>query len=86
MAENTPTPEQVQQHIKAALDSVNLVNGIIAGTKMPNATLQEKKSAVSRNVEHLELMMGKTWFAEGCTSIQTTNLNACIAAGNTYVG
>jgi hypothetical protein len=86
MAENTPTPEQVQQHIKAALDSVNLVNGIIAGTKMPNATLQEKKAAVSRNVEHLELMMGKTWFAEGCTSIQTTNLNACIAAGNTYVG
>jgi hypothetical protein len=86
MAENTPTPEQVQQHIRAAFDSVNLINGIIAGTKMPNASLEEKKSTVSRNVEHLELMMSKTWFAEGCTSIQTTNLNACIAAGNTYVG
>ena len=86
MAEITPTPEEVQQHIRAAFDSVNLVNGIIAGTKMSNATLQEKKSTVSRNVEHLELMISKTWFAEGCTSIQTTNLNACIAAGNTYVG
>ena len=86
MAEITPTPEEIQQHIRAAFDSVNLVNGIIAGTKMLNATLQEKKAAVSRNVEHLELMMSKTWFAEGCTSTQTTNINACIAAGNTYVG
>jgi hypothetical protein len=86
MTETTPTPEQVQQHIRAAFDSVNLINGIIAGTKMPNATLEEKKSTVSRNVEHLELMMSKTWFAEGCTSTQTTNINACIAAGNTYVG
>ena len=86
MAEITPTPEEVQQHIRAAFDSVNLVNGIIAGTKMPNATLQEKKLTVSRNVEHLELMISKTWFAEGCTSTQTTNINACIAAGNTYVG
>jgi hypothetical protein len=86
MAEITPTPEEVQQHIRAAFDSVNLVNGIIAGIKMPNATLQEKKLTVSRNVEHLELMISKTWFADGCTSTQTTNINACIAAGNTYVG
>jgi hypothetical protein len=86
MTENTPTPEQVQQHIRAAFDSVNLINGIIAGTKIPNAPLEEKKLTVSRNVEHLELMMGKTWFAEGCTSTQTTNINACIAAGNAYVG
>lgn len=86
MTETAPTPEEVQQHIRAAFDSVNLVNGIIAGIKMLNATLQEKKSAVSRNVEHLELMISKTWFADGCTSTQTTNINACIAAGNTYVG
>jgi hypothetical protein len=86
MAEITPTPEEVQQHIRAAFDSVNLVNGIIAGTKMPNATLQEKKAAVSRNVEHLELMMSKTWFVEGCTPTQTTNINTCIAAGNIYIG
>jgi hypothetical protein len=86
MSENTPTPEQVQNHITAAFDSVNLINGIIAGTQMTEATLEKKKGAVSRNVEHLELMMGKTWFAEGCTSTQTTNINTCIAAGHTYVG
>lgn len=86
MTENTPTPEQVQQHISAAFDSVNLINAIIAGTQMTEATLEKKKEAVSRNVEHLELMMSKTWFASGCTSTQTTNINTCIAAGNTYVG
>jgi hypothetical protein len=86
MSENTPTPEQVQNHITAAFDSVNLINGIIAGTQMTEATLEKKKGAVSRNVEHLELMMGKTWFTEGCTSTQTTNINTCIAAGHTYVG
>jgi hypothetical protein len=86
MSETTPTPEQIQQHIRAAFDSVNLINGIIAGTNMADATLEKKKDAVKRNVEHLELMMGKTWFAEGCTSTQTTNINTCITAGNTYVG
>jgi hypothetical protein len=86
MSETTPTPEQIQQHIRAAFDSVNLINGIIAGTNMADATLEKKKDAVKRNIEHLELMMGKTWFAEGCTSTQTTNINTCITAGNTYVG
>lgn len=86
MPENTPTPEQVQQHISAAFDSVNLINGIIAGTKMVDATLENKKETVSRNVEHLQLMMGKTWFTDGCTSTQETNINNCITAGNTYVG
>lgn len=86
MPETTPTLEQVQQHIRAAFDSVNLINGIIADTNMTNATLEKKKEAVSRNVEHLELMMGKTWFAEGCTLTQVTNINNCIAVGNTYIG
>jgi hypothetical protein len=86
MSETTPTPEQVQQHIRAAFDSVDLINGIIDGTKMVDAPLENKKNTVSRNVEHLELMMGKTWFAEGCTPTQTTNINTCITAGNTYVG
>jgi hypothetical protein len=53
---------------------------------MVDAPLENKKNTVSRNVEHLELMMGKTWFAEGCTPTQTTNINTCITAGNTYVG
>jgi hypothetical protein len=86
MSETTPTPEEIQQHIRAAFDSVDLINGIIAGTNMADATLEKKKDAVKRNVEHLELMMGKTWFAEGCTPTQTTNINTCITAGNTYVG
>jgi len=86
MPETTPTPEQVQQHIKAAFDSVKLINNIIAGIRMPDDTLEEKKLTVSKNVEHLELMVSKTWFADGCTSTQITDINTCISAGNTYVG
>jgi hypothetical protein len=81
-----PTPEEIQRQIRAAFDSVDLINGIIDGTKMVDAPLEKKKNTVSRNVEHLEIMMAKTWFVEGCTPIQITEINTCIAAGNAYVG
>lgn len=81
-----PTPEEIQRQIRAAFDSVDLINGIIAGTKMVDAPLEKKKNTVSRNVEHLEIMMAKTWFVEGCTPTQVTDINNCIAAGNAYVG
>ena len=78
--EETQTPEQVQQHISAAFDSVNLINDEITKEVTDN-----RKDNVKRNVQHLELMVAKDWFAEGCTAQQVTDINACIAAGNTYV-
>jgi hypothetical protein len=78
--EKTHTPEQVQQHINAAFDSVNLINDEITKEVTNN-----RKDNVKRNVQHLELMVGKDWFAAGCTAQQVTDINACIAAGNTYV-
>ena len=85
MAENNiPTTEEVQQSINAAFDSVNLINAIIAGTQDESQTLEKKKATVSRNVEHLNIMLGKDWFAEGLTSTQATQINTCIAAGDTY--
>ena len=77
--EETQTPEQVQQHIRAAFDSVNLINDEITKEVTDN-----RKDTVKRNVQHLELMIGKDWFAAGCTAQQVTDINACIAAGNTY--
>lgn len=85
MAENnTPTTEEIQQSINAAFDSVNLINAVIAGTQEENQTLEKKKATVKRNVEHLNIMLGKDWFASGLTSSQKTQVNTCIAAGNTY--
>jgi len=78
--EETQTPEQVQQHINAAFDSVNLINDEITKEVTDN-----RKDSVKRNVEHLEIMIGKDWFVAGCTEQQTTDINACITAGKAYV-
>jgi hypothetical protein len=78
--EETQTPEQVQQHISAAFDSVNLINDEITKEVTDN-----RKDNVKRNVQHLELMIAKDWFAAGCTEQQVTDINTCIAAGNTYI-
>jgi len=78
--EETQTPEQVQQHISAAFDSVNLINDEIVLEATNN-----RKDTVKRNYQHLELMIAKDWFEAGCTEQQVTDINTCIAAGKTYV-
>jgi len=78
--EETQTPEQVQQHISAAFDSVNLINDEITKEATNN-----RKDTVKRNYQHLELMIAKDWFEAGCTEQQVTDINTCIAAGKTYV-
>jgi len=75
-----PTPEQVQQHISAAFDSVNLINNEITQEATDN-----RKDTVKRNYEHLEIMMGKDWFADALTTQQETDINAAITAGKAYV-
>jgi hypothetical protein len=75
----TPTPEQIQQHISAAFDSVNLINNEITQEATDN-----RKDTVKRNVQHLEIMIGKEWFTEGCTEQQETDINTAITAGNAY--
>jgi hypothetical protein len=77
--DETQTTEQVQQHISAAFDSVNLINDEITKEVTDN-----RKDTVRRNVDHLKIMMGKEWFVAGCTEQQITDINTCIAAGKTY--
>jgi hypothetical protein len=79
------TPEQVQNHIRAAFDSVGLINDVVAGTQMQNASIEDKKNAIQRNIGHLNIMLGKEWFVEGLTEQQATDINDCITAGNTYI-
>ena len=62
------------------IDSVNLINSEI--TQEVN---DQRKDTVKRNVEHLELMLGKDWFSAGCTEQQVTDINACITAGKAYI-
>jgi hypothetical protein len=76
MEKQTSNPEK---SIKAAFDSVALINKLITETAD-----DKKKANVERNVQHLELMLTKEFFTEALTATQKTELEAGVEAGNTY--
>jgi len=55
---NDITPEDIQRHYDAALDSVNLLN---AG-KPEGMTDEDWADTVSRNKEHLKIMLAKDFW------------------------
>ena len=66
----TFTPEEIAQHYKAAMDSVNLIN---AG-KPPNTTDAQWADRLDRNKRHLQLMLTKDfWTTEDLTPLQTAS-------------
>lgn len=74
------TPEQIQKSIRAAFDSVNLINSTILLTAN-----EQRKKLVERNVGHLRIMLAKTWFDGGLTSTERTSINTSITNGDNYV-
>ena len=60
MIEETLTAEQIQKHYDAAMDSVNLLN---AG-KPEDMSDEDLTDCVSRNVEHLEIMVAKDFWID----------------------
>jgi hypothetical protein len=74
------TAEEIAQHYSAMGDSVDLINGIIAGTAMADDDAADKQDCVDRNVEHLEIMVAKDFW----TSEDMTAANAAITAGKAY--
>ncbi len=71
---DTPTAEEIAQHYSAAMDSVNLINALVA---QDNRTTEEQDT-VSRNVEHLQIMVAKDFW----TTEDLTPLNNAITAGS----
>jgi hypothetical protein len=72
--------EQLAQDFTAMGHSVELINGIIDGSKMAGESAVERQGAVDRNVEHLELMVAKTdWGSEDMTAT-----NSAITAGKAH--
>lgn len=66
------TPEEVTKLVSAVYDSVNLINELKA-----KGTLNEEETAtLTRNEEHIRIMMGKKWFVAGLTDLQVTELQA----------
>jgi hypothetical protein len=74
------TAEDIAQDFTAMGHSVELINGIIDGTKMADDEAEDKQSTVDRNVEHLELMVAKDYW----TNEDMTAVNSAITAGNSY--
>jgi hypothetical protein len=64
---DTQTPEQIAQHYKAAMDSVNLING----GKPAFMSDTEWTDSVRRNKEHLNIMLAKVfWTTEDLTPLR----------------
>ena len=80
MSEEVKTVEEITQDFVAMGHSVELINGIIAGTSMIDEEAADKQSAVDRNVEHLEIMVAKDYW----TTEDMTAVNAAIVAGKAY--
>jgi len=76
-----PAKEELDRHFSAMGDSVDLINAIVAGTRMISDSVNEKKDCVKRNVDHLELMVAKGWF----DSFDLSAVNQAIAVGTAYL-
>jgi len=67
MEDNKPTAEQIAQHYKAAMDSVNLING----GKPEGMKDEDWADCVKRNKEHLNIMLAKDfWTNEDLKPLQ----------------
>ena len=74
------TIKDIAQDYTAMGHSVELINGIIDGSKMAEDEAVNRQSAVDRNVEHLELMIAKDYW----TTEDMTAVNSAIVAGKAH--
>ncbi len=77
MSDYTPTEEEIAQHYSACMDSVNLINAVIAA---PN-DYTDDPTVLQRNVDHLEVMVSyEHWGSEDMAP-----LNAAVTAGKAAI-
>ena len=82
MADEVKTAEEIAQDYTAMGHSVELINGVIDGSKMADEEDADKKDTVKRNVEHLEIMKAKDYW----TTEDMTAVDSAISSGNSYTG
>ncbi len=80
MSEEVKTAEEIAQDYTAMGHSVELINGIIDGSKMADELAEDRQGTVDRNVEHLELMVAKDYW----TTEDMSASNSAITAGKAY--
>ena len=80
MSDEVKTAEDIAQDYTAMGHSVELINGIIDGSKMADESAEERQDCVNRNVEHLEIMVAKDYW----TDEDMTAVDAAIVAGKAH--
>lgn len=73
MSEETLTAAEIAQNYSAALDSVTLINALMD----LSSRTEEETATVARNVEHLQIMVAKTYW----TSEDLDPLNDAVTRG-----
>ena len=68
------TAEEIAQHYSACMDSVNLINAVVAAP----ADYADDETVLQRNVDHLAAMVLQDYW----TTEDMTPLNDAIAAGS----
>ena len=74
------TAEDIAQDFTVMGHSVELINGIIDGSKMADESAEDRQDTINRNVEHLELMVAKDYW----TDEDMTASDAAIVAGKAH--
>ena len=68
------TADEIAGHYSAAMDSVNLINALMA----QDSRTTEEQATVARNVEHLQLIVAQDYW----TTEDLTPFNNAITAGS----
>ena len=78
--------QTVEQVLTAATDSVNLINGVNAGTwGVVDMTQEEINDMVQRNVDHLEIILAYTEPDVVGDSLDKTPYTTAITTGKAYI-
>ena len=75
-------PPNPRNSVSAAFDSVNLINNTIPST---GKTIDEKIDIMKRNKDHLEIMMGKSWFTEALINDEGNQIQTCIVNAQNFL-
>lgn len=74
------TVEEIARHYASALDSVDLIDQVDAGTQ-DFGTLEDNVAAVERNVAHLRIILGRDYW----TTEDLTPFSDAVTKGDAYV-
>ena len=72
--ESELTQEEITRSINAAYDSVSLISNLNAKESLT----EEELDTLSRNTEHISIMLQKEWFFNALTAEQKSELGALI--------